>query len=72
MPVILGAAVTRRAVGDLMLVDCAASPFLGHRDGGVIGGDADSGHENVLGFQFVFKGVELVREGVQLAREFCL
>ena len=57
------AAVTRRAVGDLMLVDCAASPFLGHRDGGVIGGDADAGHENVLGFQFVFKGVELVREG---------
>ena len=24
-------AVTRRAIGDLMLVDCAASPFLGHR-----------------------------------------
>ncbi|HTU96471.1 MAG TPA: helix-turn-helix domain-containing protein [Solirubrobacteraceae bacterium] len=57
------AAVTRRTVGDLMLVDCAASPFLGHRDGGVIGDDAASGHENVLGFQFVFKGVELVREG---------
>ena len=23
--------VTRRPIGDLMLVDCAASPFLGHR-----------------------------------------
>ena len=57
------AAVTRRAIGDLMLVDCAATPFLGHRDRAVIGGDTDAGHENVLGFQFVFKGVELVREG---------
>jgi AraC-like DNA-binding protein len=57
------AAVTRRTIGDLALVDCAASPFLGHRDGGVIGSDADHGHENVLGFQFVCKGVELVREG---------
>lgn len=57
------AAVTRRAIGDLMLVDCAASPFLGHRDHAVIGSDADAGHENVLGFQFVCKGVELVREG---------
>jgi AraC family transcriptional activator of tynA and feaB len=59
------AAVTRRAIGDLMLVDCAASPFLGHRDHAVIGADADAGHENVLGFQFVCKGVELVREGAR-------
>ncbi|MFZ1993763.1 MAG: hypothetical protein WAU75_06610, partial [Solirubrobacteraceae bacterium] len=57
------AAVTRRTIGDLMLLDCAASPFLGQRDGAVIGSDAAAGHENVLGFQFVFKGVELVREG---------
>src|ERR1700733_1120791 len=57
------AAVTRRAIGDLVLVDCAASPFLGHRDGAVIGDDGNATHENVLGFQFVFKGVELVREG---------
>jgi AraC family transcriptional regulator, positive regulator of tynA and feaB len=59
------AAVTRRSVGDLMLVDCAAAPFLGQRDGAVIGSDAGAGHENVLGFQFVFKGVELVREGAR-------
>jgi AraC family transcriptional regulator, positive regulator of tynA and feaB len=58
-------AVTRRSVGDLMLVDCAAAPFLGRRDGAVVGSDADAGHENVLGFQFVFKGVELVREGAR-------
>ncbi len=57
------AAVTRRPIGDLMLVDCAAAPFLGHRDSAVIGSDADAGHEHVLGFQFVCKGVELVREG---------
>jgi AraC family transcriptional regulator, positive regulator of tynA and feaB len=57
-------AVTRRAIGDLMLVDCAASPFLGHRSAAVMSGIPDGGtHENVLGFQFVGKGVELVREG---------
>jgi len=33
LPARFPAAVTRRTVGDLMLVDCAASPFLGHRDG---------------------------------------
>ena len=54
-------AVTRRAIGDLMLVDCAASPFLGHRGPSVI--DSHTSHENVLGFQFVGRGVELVREG---------
>ena len=57
------AAVTRRPIGDLMLVDCAASPFLGHRSAAVIDHHPGSGHENVLGFQFVCKGVELVREG---------
>jgi AraC-like DNA-binding protein len=56
------AAVTRRAIGDLMLVDCAASPFLGRRTTAVIGSHPE-GHEDVLGFQFVCKGVELVREG---------
>jgi AraC family transcriptional activator of tynA and feaB len=68
-------AVTRRAIGDLMLVDCAASPFLGNRSDSVIAGQSGPGgqggpsgqgeprHDNVLGFQFVFKGVELVREG---------
>ena len=55
--------VTRRAVGDLMLVDCAASPFLGHRSRAVISHGAQAGHENIFGFQFVGKGVEIVREG---------
>jgi AraC family transcriptional regulator, positive regulator of tynA and feaB len=54
-------AVTRRAIGDLTLVDCAASPFLGHRSRAVICSDAH--HEDILGFQFVCKGVEAVREG---------
>ena len=57
------AVVTRRQIGDLMLVDCAASPFIGHRSRAVIGERAQDSHENVLGFQFVGKGVELVREG---------
>ncbi|MGA9857967.1 MAG: helix-turn-helix domain-containing protein [Solirubrobacteraceae bacterium] len=56
------AAVTRRPIGDLMLLDCAASPFRGHRSSAVIG-DHGEPHENVLGFQFVCRGVELVREG---------
>jgi AraC-like DNA-binding protein len=56
-------AVTRRPIGDLMLVDCAASPFLGHRGASIITGNRDGLHEDVLGFQFVCKGVELVREG---------
>jgi len=56
-------AVTRRTVGDVMLVDCAASPFLGHRGRIVMEGEAAASEENVLGFQFVCKGVEKVREG---------
>jgi AraC family transcriptional activator of tynA and feaB len=56
-------AVTRRSIGNLMLVDCAASPFLGHRNSALIAGQGEPRHENVLGFQFVFKGIELVREG---------
>ncbi|MBV9804825.1 MAG: helix-turn-helix domain-containing protein [Solirubrobacterales bacterium] len=57
-------AVTRRAIGDLMLVDCAASPFLGHRSRAVMDGRREaSPRENVLGLQFVCKGVERVREG---------
>ena len=63
------AAVTRRPIGDLMLVDCAAAPFLGHRSGAVIGTPPTAGAERVLGFQFVGKGVELVREG---SRELAL
>ena len=56
--------MTRRPIGDLMLVDCAASPFLGPaRQPGDRRPAADAAHENVLGFQFVCKGVELVREG---------
>jgi AraC family transcriptional activator of tynA and feaB len=57
-------AVTRRAIGELMLVDCAASPFLGHRSTAVMDdGPGAATNEDVLGFQFVCKGVELVREG---------
>jgi len=69
-PVEFHGAVTRWAIGDLMLVDCAASPFLGHRSRLVMGGARDERrHENVLGFQFVGKGIELVREG---SRELAL
>jgi AraC-like DNA-binding protein len=61
-------AVTRRPIGDLMLVDCVASPFLGNRGASIITGSADGLREDVLGFQFVGKGVELVREdGRELA-----
>jgi AraC family transcriptional regulator, positive regulator of tynA and feaB len=58
------AAVTRRRFGDISLLDCAAAPFLGHRSHAEIDGDLDrKARESVVGFQFVGKGVELVREG---------
>jgi AraC-like DNA-binding protein len=50
--------VTRRRFGGLALVDCAAAPFLGDRSLGVMGEHP----EEIVGFQFVRKGVELVRE----------
>ena len=50
--------VTRRRFGELALVDCAASPFLGDRNLAVMGDHP----EEIVGFQFVRKGVELVRE----------
>jgi AraC-like DNA-binding protein len=53
--------VTRRPIGDLMLVDCAASPFLGHRSRAVMRPDAK--HEEILGFQLVCRGIETVSEG---------
>jgi AraC-like DNA-binding protein len=54
-------AVTRRPIGDLMLVDCAAAPFLGHRGPAVM--TPETRGEDILGFQFVCKGIETVREG---------
>ena len=55
--------VVRRAVGDLTLVDCAAVPFRGRRDAAMIGMHGPSSKEDVLGFQFVHRGVEKVRDG---------
>jgi AraC-like DNA-binding protein len=51
------AAVTRRRFGDLSLVDCASSPWLGVRDPDVLGDDPTP----VVGFQVLRKGVEQVR-----------
>jgi AraC-like DNA-binding protein len=57
-------AVIRRRLGDLTLVDCAATPFIGHRSDAVIeGGLEQRRHESIVGFQFVGRGVEVVREG---------
>jgi AraC-like DNA-binding protein len=57
-------AVTRRPIGDLMLVDCAASPFVGTRSAAVMAPRRQTAtNEEIFGFQFVCKGVELVREG---------
>jgi AraC family transcriptional activator of tynA and feaB len=63
-PAVFSGSVTRRRFGDLALLDCAASPFLGHRSESVMG----ERPESVFGFQFVRRGVELVREpGRQVA-----
>ena len=57
-------AVTRRRFGDLVLVDCAASPFFGHRSRALMGGAGEARQpEDILGFQFVYRGVEKVKEG---------
>ena len=55
--------VRRHPIDDLMLVDCAASQFRGRRSAALIGADGAASHEHILGFQFVWKGVERVREG---------
>jgi AraC family transcriptional regulator, positive regulator of tynA and feaB len=55
--------VRRQPIDDLMLVDCAASQFRGRRSPALIGADGAASHEHILGFQFVWKGVERVREG---------
>jgi AraC family transcriptional regulator, positive regulator of tynA and feaB len=57
-------AVTRRSIGDLTLVDCAASPFLGHRGRAVMA--PQTRQEDILGFQLVCRGVETVREGARV------
>jgi AraC family transcriptional regulator, positive regulator of tynA and feaB len=57
-------AVTRRKFGELVVVDCAASPFFGHRSRTLMGAAGETRQpEDILGFQFVYKGVEKVREG---------
>src|SRR5262249_27929699 len=57
-------AVTRRTIGELRLLDCAATPFLGDRGGALVGANQEGFQsDDILGFQFVCKGVELVREG---------
>jgi AraC family transcriptional regulator, positive regulator of tynA and feaB len=57
-PSVFSGSVTRRRFGDLALLDCASSPWLGHRSAGVMGDRPEA----VFGFQFVRRGVELVRE----------
>jgi AraC family transcriptional activator of tynA and feaB len=47
--------VTRRRFGDLMLVDCASSPFLGHWG-------VNQPSESIVGFQLIRRGVEQVCE----------
>jgi AraC family transcriptional regulator, positive regulator of tynA and feaB len=54
--------VVRHAIDDLMLVDCVSVPFRGRRDSAAIGAGGPVAKENVVGFQFVRKGVETVRE----------
>jgi AraC family transcriptional regulator, positive regulator of tynA and feaB len=57
-------AVTRRAIGELMLVDCTSAPWHGHRGRDDMGRhDRGMQSDDILGFQFVCKGAELVREG---------
>jgi AraC family transcriptional activator of tynA and feaB len=54
--------VVRQAIDDLMLVDCVSVAFRGRRDSATIGAGGPIAQEDVVGFQFVRKGVETVRE----------
>jgi AraC family transcriptional activator of tynA and feaB len=54
-PTAFKGAVSRRRFGDLMLVDCASSPFLVHWS-------VSRPSEEIVGFQLMRKGVEKVRE----------
>jgi AraC family transcriptional activator of tynA and feaB len=61
--------VKRRRFGPLALVDCAASPFSGHRGRDRVDDGSAGRREPVLGLQLVCRGVEKVAEG---ARELAL
>jgi AraC family transcriptional activator of tynA and feaB len=61
--------VMRQAMDGIMLVDCVSAPFRGRRDSATIGAGGPIASEDVVGFQFVRKGIETVREG---AREITL
>lgn len=54
--------VVRRAMGDIMLVDCVSVPFRGRRDSATIGATGPIAREDVVGFQVLRKGIETVRE----------
>ena len=54
------AAVTRRPLGDLMLVDCAVAPFAARRDAALVGAHGPGPDEDVFALQFVVRGVEVV------------
>lgn len=57
--------VKRQRFGELALLDCAASPFRGRRDDALIDNTSTGGERAVVGFQFVCRGVETVREGAR-------
>jgi AraC family transcriptional regulator, positive regulator of tynA and feaB len=62
--------IKRRSIGELQLVDCAATPFLGNRGDAEITAPRDGAQsDQIFGFQCVHQGVEMVREG---ARELAL
>jgi AraC-like DNA-binding protein len=61
--------VKRRRLGPLALVDCASSPFSGHRGRDHVDDSPSGRRAAVLGLQLVCRGVEKVKEG---ARELAL
>jgi AraC family transcriptional activator of tynA and feaB len=64
-PPMFSGGVRSRPIDYLRLVDCAAAPFAGRRDPETIGAHGPCAGEDVIGFQFVGKGVEVVREGTR-------
>src|SRR5581483_7372124 len=62
-PPLFTGGVSCRRIDDLRLVDCASAPWAGSRDRRAIGVHGPSPGEDLIGFQFVGRGVEVVREG---------
>lgn len=53
--------VLRRSIDDIILLDSVAMPFVGLRDCAVIGSSGPVEREDIVGFSFLHRGIEVAR-----------